>query len=70
MYQVDLKEAYFPAQPGPALRDITVGEGLREAAASHGSARALTEVTVDGAHLARVVRERVVVQLHCRPFQG
>ena len=48
MYQVDLKEAYFPAQPGPALRDITVGEGLREAAASHGSARALTEVTVDG----------------------
>lgn len=48
MYQVDLKEAYFPAQPGPALRDITVGEGLREAAADRPDRLAISEVTMDG----------------------
>lgn len=48
MYQVDLTEAYFPAQPDADYRERTVEETLRSQAAQRPDAMALREALADG----------------------
>ena len=48
MYQVDLTEAYFPAQPDADYRERTVEETLRSQAAERPDAMALREALADG----------------------
>ena len=48
MYDISLKESYFPAQGGNAVEPITIGDMLRAAAARHGDRPALQELTFSG----------------------
>jgi len=48
MYQIDLKEAYFPAQPTDDYRERTIEDVLREQAKQRPDAKALCEVVADG----------------------
>lgn len=48
MYEVELKEAYFPAQHDIAERQVTIGAMLREVAAENPDGEALVEITPDG----------------------
>ena len=48
MYRMALTKADFPAQTDLAIREITVGDLLREVAATRGSAEALLEFTIEG----------------------
>ena len=48
MYQVVLRESYFPAQHDEAVRDTTIGDVLLEAAAEDPDAAALVEARADG----------------------
>ncbi len=52
MYKVHLTESYFPAQEGPDLPPLTVGEMLRTATAKSPDRIALQELTMSG-ELAR-----------------
>lgn len=49
MYEVNLTESYFPAQTDLPIREITIGDALREAAERFAARPALTEVLPDGA---------------------
>ena len=48
MYDIRLTESFFPAQIDVQLRDITVGELLRETADCYAEETALVEVAMDG----------------------
>ena len=48
MYKVDLKEAHFPAQEDEPIRDITIGDILKNTALARPDKRALVEITVEG----------------------
>ena len=48
MYKIELKESYFPSQNDAVIRDITVGELLREIAASHPEHIALVDISENG----------------------
>ena len=48
MYDIRLTEAFFPPQTDAELRDITVGELLRETAARYPDAIAMVDVAIDG----------------------
>ena len=48
MYKIELKESYFPSQNDAVIRDITVGELLREIAASHPENIALVDISENG----------------------
>jgi len=48
MYQLDLKEAHFPAQPTEDYRERTIEDVLREQAKLRPDAMALREVVADG----------------------
>ncbi|MFP4002465.1 MAG: AMP-binding protein [Alphaproteobacteria bacterium] len=48
MYRVELREAYFPAQPDGEVLETTVGGLLRDVAAGSPDAPALVEVTMSG----------------------
>ena len=48
MYDIRLTEALFPPQTDGSLRDITVGELLRETAARYPDATAMVDVAIDG----------------------
>ncbi len=48
MYDISLTEALFPPQTDAELRDITVGELLRETAARYPDATAMVDVAIDG----------------------
>lgn len=48
MYNIKPKIAHFPAQTDAAIRDITIGDLLRETAAKYPDAIALQEIDIDG----------------------
>ena len=48
MYSFDLTESYIPPQTDTNIRDTTVGGLLRETAAQHPDAPALTEIDMTG----------------------
>jgi len=48
MYDITLTEAFFPPQTDAELRDITVGELLRETAGCYPDAIAMVDVAIDG----------------------
>ena len=48
MYELNLTQSYFPAQPDANYRERTIEETLREQAAERGDAMALREVLADG----------------------
>jgi fatty-acyl-CoA synthase len=48
MYQVNLKESYFPAQQDDVILETTVGDILRERAAKTPDAEALIEADMQG----------------------
>ncbi len=48
MYKIELKESYFPSQNDAVIRDITVGELLREIAESHSENIALVDISENG----------------------
>ncbi|NQX95097.1 MAG: acyl--CoA ligase, partial [Erythrobacter sp.] len=48
MYELNLTQSYFPAQPDENYRERTIEETLREQAAERGAAMALREVLADG----------------------
>lgn len=47
-YQVTLAESYFPAQSDLELRDLTIGDQLRETAQQYPDKTGLVEVDIDG----------------------
>ena len=47
-YTVELTESYFPAQADGVVRDITIGDQLRETAATYPSKIGLVEVDIGG----------------------
>ena len=48
MYKIELKESYFPSQNDAVIRDITVGELLKEIAASYPEHIALVDISENG----------------------
>ena len=48
MYKIQLKESYFPAQNDAVIRDITVGELLRNISQSYPNNTALVDISDDG----------------------
>ena len=48
MYDITLHESLFPAQADAVLRDITVGDLLREIAETHSEAIALVDIDDTG----------------------
>ena len=48
MYKIQLESSYFPAQTDANIRDISVGELLREVASSHPNSVAMVDVSEDG----------------------
>lgn len=50
MYNVDLTESYFPAQEGPDLPPMTVGDMLRASAGKWPNQMALQELSITGDH--------------------
>ena len=48
MYDVQLTESLFAAEVDDSVREITIGDLLREVAAEHPSAPALVEVKPEG----------------------
>ena len=48
MYDIRLSESSFPAQPDGNIRDITVGDLLREVAAGSPDADAVVHIDADG----------------------
>ena len=48
MYKIELKESYFPSQTDAVIRDITVGELLREIAETHPANIALVDISENG----------------------
>lgn len=77
MYDVSLTQSYFPAQTGAEIRNITVGELLREIAAEHPNATAMVEVG-DAGNLGRTtsyaellaISERLALSLASRFMPG
>ena len=53
MYQVTLETSYFPRQQDVELRDLTVGDALRAAAARWGDREAMVEAAADGSTARR-----------------
>lgn len=53
MYAVQLSQSLFPAQSNEGVREITVGQLLRETASCHPTRQALLEVDVDGRRARR-----------------
>ena len=51
MYKLQLKESYFPAQNDAVIRDITVGELLRNISQSYPNNTALVDISDDGTPL-------------------
>lgn len=52
MYEITLDQAFFPAQTDEVIKEISIGELLREVSSVHTDNTALVEVTVEG-QLAR-----------------
>lgn len=48
MYKIQLKESYFPAQNDAVIRDMTVGELLRNISQSYPNNTALVDISDDG----------------------
>jgi len=48
MYDIELTESLFPLQPDGELRDITIGELLRETAKKFPDSIAMVDIAIDG----------------------
>ena len=69
MYNVSLRESYFPAHGGPELESMTIGKMLRASAAEKPDRPALKELGSDGA-VGRSWDEQVVCFMRCNGGDG